>query len=476
MGTHPIFESDFDCLTDHKMQQEQQSGDSGALSQSTFLPTPALSSTPAKGADAVNEKAGGKGFDADIGHLNSRLATIVDRNNGIQSENQRLREKLGSVQDAHGEELERVKTMYEKEIGEARRLLDLESNRKVGQELELKNIRLELKELQEEKQTHVLNEKTAKDLAEQLQAMLDKTKGELQTIKRKHQSAQSDKAELTMQLTSAKSDLEKAKKDAETIDIKRLQLENDIQSIQEQMAMNKKVYDQEMSSQKEVNHRALSQSMQEQSMVANATMSRAIEDIRQEHEDQLEKMQGEYEKKYQKRHVDMQKKVEKGQKVLDEKRKECSTQKALADQAKTQLSRTERELAKAKDELRTAEAEVASQRATASWNMDDLKVQNDEMKSKLTEMDDTLNAGKEKYGTLLKEVETYRSLLEVEENRLNITPSPVQTKKRSRSRVGTLGGSETASPPKKARVSEPQVEDVGADQNGGDADASCAIM
>merc|ERR1711892_1047196 len=198
MGTHPIFESDFDCLTNYKMQQEQQSGDSGALSQSTFLPTPALSSTPAKGADAVNEKAGGKGFDADIGHLNSRLATIVDRNNGIQSENQRLREKLGSVQDAHGEELERVKTMYEKEIGEARRLLDLESNRKVGQELELK-------ELQEEKQTHVLNEKTAKDLAEQLQAMLDKTKGELQTIKRKHQSAQSDKAELTMQLTSAKS-------------------------------------------------------------------------------------------------------------------------------------------------------------------------------------------------------------------------------------------------------------------------------
>merc|ERR1712128_87988 len=156
----------------------------------------------------------------------------------FESENQRLREKLGSVQDAHGEELERVKTMYEKEIGEARRLLDLESNRKVGQELELKNIRLELKELQEEKQTHVLNEKTAKDLAEQLQAMLDKTKGELQTIKRKHQSAQSDQAELTMQLTSAKSDLEKAKKDAETIDIKRLQLENDIQSIQEQMAMN----------------------------------------------------------------------------------------------------------------------------------------------------------------------------------------------------------------------------------------------
>ena len=79
-------------------------------------------------------------------------------------------------------------------------------------------------------------------------------------------------------------------------------------------------------------------------MVANATMSRAIDDIRQEHDEQLEKTQAEYGKKYQKKLADMQKKVEKGQKVLDEKRKECSTQKALADQAKTQLARTEREV------------------------------------------------------------------------------------------------------------------------------------
>ena len=34
--------------------------------------------------------------------------------------------------------------------------------------------------------------------------------------------------------------------------------------------------------------------------------------------------------------------------------------------------------------------------------MDDLKAQNVEMKSKLAEMDETLNTGKEKYSTLLK--------------------------------------------------------------------------
>ena len=49
--------------------------------------------------------------------------------------------------------------------------------------------------------------------------------------------------------------------------------------------------------------------MAEQSMVANATMSRAIEDIRQEHDEQREQTQAEYEKKYQKKLVDKQKKV-----------------------------------------------------------------------------------------------------------------------------------------------------------------------
>jgi len=439
------------------MQQEKQTGNSGALSQSSnnlsSLPVPQQSSTPVR----KGEKETVHEFQADMGHLNTRLATIVDRNNGIQSENQRLREKMSAINDAHQEELVRIKDMYERELGEARRLLDNESNFKVQQNMELKNIKLEMKELKEMNQKHVLNEKTAKDLAEQLQANLDRVKSELQTAKRQSQSMQTDKDELRMQLTNAKSDLDKAKKNAEKMDIQRLQLENDMQSLTETMEMEKRVHAQELKAQKEVNERAVSQSMNEQSMLSNATMSRAIEDIRVEHQDQLDKMQGEAAKQYEKQLKDMQNKLDRGVKLLDEKRKEASTAKAKSDQMASQLKRAEKDLVKSKDDLRTAEAELASQRATASWNMDDLKQQNDDFKTRVAEMETTILNGKEKYGTLLKEVETYRSLLEVEENRLNITPSPVQSKKRTRSRVGTLGGSETSSPPKKARV-DPQVK------------------
>ena len=80
-------------------------------------------------------------------------------------------------QNNHKEELDKVKNHYETELAEARRLL-------VEQDLELKNMRLEMEKLREKASQHATNEQMAKDLAEQLQAQVD---------------------ELTMQLTSAKS-------------------------------------------------------------------------------------------------------------------------------------------------------------------------------------------------------------------------------------------------------------------------------
>ena len=59
--------------------------------------------------------------------------------------------------------------------------------------MELRNARLEVKELREKTAQHATNEQTSRDLAEQLQAQLDATRADNQTLKRKMQSAKSDK-------------------------------------------------------------------------------------------------------------------------------------------------------------------------------------------------------------------------------------------------------------------------------------------
>ena len=61
------------------------------------------------------------------------------------------------------------------------------------QDLELKNAKFELKELREKTAQHLSYEQVSKDLAEQLQAQLDAARADNQTLKRKMQSAKTDK-------------------------------------------------------------------------------------------------------------------------------------------------------------------------------------------------------------------------------------------------------------------------------------------
>ena len=82
-----------------------------------------------------------------------------------------------------------------------------------------------------------------------------------------------------MQLTSAKSDLDKAKKEAEQNDLRRMNMENELQSLKEQFEMTRRVHAQEMSSQKELMSATMSRSMEEQSILQNATMSKALDEL-----------------------------------------------------------------------------------------------------------------------------------------------------------------------------------------------------
>jgi len=436
------------------------------------LPAPVAASTPQQGG----EKAKGPNaeFEADMGELNSRLATIVDRNSGILNENKHLKETMDMEKQKYSDELAKVKKLYEDELAEARRLLDKASDEKVKIDLEMQSLKDHNKELKEKSDQFRLGKQTADSLAEQLQAKLDEQSGELVSLRRKNQNSKQEKDELTMQLTSAKSDAEEASKEKEKVILQKHQLENQLQSVREEFDMAKRVHEQELRSAKENANKSLQKTIHEQSLIANQSMATALEDIRVEHEESLRGMEGKIKESYEKKIADLDAKFKRQKELTEQKRNEASQAKALQAQANTQLTRAEKDLANTRDELRKAEAKVASQRGMADATIDELQVENSDLKKKQAELEHTILSGKEKYSCLLKEVQTYRSLLEVEENRLNITPSPVRNSKRKRPRASTTTSS---SPPKKAKHGEEQVEEVAYEEPAAqNADASCAIM
>merc|ERR1712180_191665 len=317
------------------------------------LPAPVAASTPQQGEKAKGPNAE---FEADMGELNSRLATIVDRNSGILSENKHLKETMGLEKQKYADELTKVKKLYEDELAEARRLLDKASDEKVKIDLEMQNLKDHNKELQEKSEQHRLGEQTAKSLAEQLQTKLDDQSGELIGLRRKNQNSQQEKDELTMQLTSAKSDAEEATKEKEKAVLQKHQLENQLQSLREEFDMAKRVHEQELRSAKDSSNKTLQRSMHEQSLVHNQSMATALEDIRVEHEESLRGMEGKIKESYEKKIADLDAKFKRQKELTEQKRNEASQAKALQAQANTQLARAEKDLANTRDELRKAEA------------------------------------------------------------------------------------------------------------------------
>lgn len=455
---------------------------SGAGESGSFIETPNKQRTQSrilKPASSSTPKSVPNGKDygcepaAEFGDLNSRFAAIVERNSAAVTENTELKSQLETKDLDHLTELSKVKKMYEDELKEARRLLDKAANEKVQLEMAMQQTRDKNKELIEKANQSSLNEKTATDLAEKLQKNLDSKEASLATAKRDAQNATNEKAELTMQLTAAKSALDAATKEKEKSVLEFHQQANLVQSIREDLQMKERIHAEEMNNSKKLASESLSRSLADQSSVHNATMANALEDIRQEHESSLAAKVDVIKKQYETKMQDLEEKLKKQNGVAKSKAGEISKQKALNDNLTNQLKRCEKDLANARDELRRAESKCASQKGMADSAIEECTTENEDLKKKIGALEQKIMVGTEKYSTLTNELNTYRSLLEVEENRHNITPSPIRNKKRSRSQVG----SSTLSPPKKTKTSlHETVEDVGQDSATGPADSSCRIM
>lgn len=461
-------------------------GSSGDMIQSPLpkqkvqLPVPKDQSTPiAEGKKKAMDTESNLGNDAGLSFLNNRLADIIDRNATMVDENRKLKDEVNAIGIAKTQELDKIKKMYDDELSEARRLLDNAAQNQAKSDLENKNLKDSNAELKEKATTLKLSEKEARSLAEELQSQVDTLGNEAQTMRRKTQDMENQKGQLVMQLTAAQSDADKFKKQCDDQQMTIAARDNKIQSNEEKHLMEVRVLKEQLEAAKKDQAAALQKSLNQQSM-HNATMSNAIDDIRAEHEENLKDREAQIKAEQSKKMKGLETQIQSLKRQLGEKRDEASKHKALHDQAKQNAERLERELQKAKTRAMNLQADVASQKAMAEEKIKELEESAAKADEKALQLELKMKSGKSQYDALLKEVETYRSLLEIEESRLNITPSPIGAKK---SRKRPRGQSTTTNQsPKKSKSAETsqtsdiEVADLGANTDGQDGDASCALM
>lgn len=84
----------------------------------------------------------------ELAHLNDRLAAYIDRVRHLESENSKLTQQIETSQETRTREVTSVKNLYERELADARRAVDLTANEKAKLQLEAKKWQTEAETLQ----------------------------------------------------------------------------------------------------------------------------------------------------------------------------------------------------------------------------------------------------------------------------------------------------------------------------------------
>ena len=84
---------------------------------------------------------------AELQNLNDRLAAYIDRVRNLETENARLSIEVQTTRDTVTREATNIKSMYENELGDARRLLDDTAREKAKLEIDIKRLWEENEEL-----------------------------------------------------------------------------------------------------------------------------------------------------------------------------------------------------------------------------------------------------------------------------------------------------------------------------------------
>jgi len=408
--------------------------------------------------------------------LNSRFANIVSRNASVVEERNRLNDQLNQQEENHKDELAKIKAFYEQEVQEGIKLLNNASNDAFKLRQDLENANEKKNEAARKYEEKNLSERTARQLAEELQKEVDDMRAEQTQLRRKHQDLDAQKMSLNAQLTEARSDADKFRKQLDEEKIKLNQKNNELQSLHEKFETALTVKNVEVEEARKNQSTMLQQSLNMKNS-HEETMSIAIENIRDEHEAEVKRLKKKFQADNKRALDNLEKKLKNSQDALLAKRDEAAKNRALMEQATSGKAKLEQDLARLKATNMSLEADLASKDSLAKEEICDLKAKLADADEKNIKLEKTFKEKKETYLSMQKECMTYRQLLEVEEARLNITPSPIR---RKRARADTRLSDCNTPVQKKSRsaentLQEVDVSEIGATENAR-PDASCFIM
>ena len=354
-------------------------------------------------------------------NLNDRLVIYIETVRRLESENMRLKSEVQSYTEVSTRDVSEIKTLYERELEDAKRLIDELARDKAKFEIEVNKHKANSLEAVDKFERR---DKEAKEA----NARLLHIEAEVLEYKRRCEATQNELTRRTDELKQLKphcqeleKQLTKLKKQLEDETLARVDLENKNHTLKEDLSFKSQIYDKEtdqLRSAKRVEIEQVDCRLRDE---YDSKLMTQLNLIREEADSKIREMKEEVERRYQNKYLDSDSNVKRSQQQVSSLREELATYKIKNEEIELDIKNYVIKIASLESRLREMEDKL--RKATAKYETD-LIEKDKEIDSSRKELSTLLLDYQELYDIKIgldMEIEAYRKLLESEEKRLNIS-------------------------------------------------------
>lgn len=356
-------------------------------------------------------------------NLNDRLAAYIDRVRYLEQENSRLNVQVRTTQETVTREVDNVKSLYDSELSEARKLLDETAKEKAKLQLNANKYKTEADDWQAKFHKRDRDAKLAEKKRLEAQSELGDMEAKLKDAENSRLSAEGEAARLQGEVNNLNHQLAALKKQLEEETLLRVDTENRVQSLKEELAFKSNLHEREMNETRTRVTTTYDESDAVDAADYESKLADALQAMRQEQEEQLRLVREEVEDLYERKVNDLQGALDRSMNVGTSSREEYLITKRKMDEYSSEVQKL-----KAQNVL--LEARVKDLENQLDHESDMHEQQMRQKDAEIHELRQLLNENVQEYADLLdiklkldNEIEAYRKLLEGEETRLNLSGS-----------------------------------------------------